>query len=85
MVVLSGTAVLVVLNEKHDVSRRVSGRLAIPIREIVFIVSLYAPRTFLDRWGNAKMTLRNPLSTDRAVTKRFYQWKWGRRCGMLPS
>lgn len=53
VVVLSGTAVLVVLNEKHDVSRSVSARLAIPIREVVFIVSLYAPRTFLDRWGNA--------------------------------
>jgi hypothetical protein len=53
VVVLSGTAVLVVLNEKHDVSRRVSARPLIPIREVVFIISLYAPQTFLDRWGDA--------------------------------
>jgi hypothetical protein len=53
VVVLSGTAVLVVLNEKHDVSRRVSARTLIPIREVVFIVPHYARRTFLDRWGDA--------------------------------
>lgn len=53
VVVLSGTAVLVVLKEKHDVSKRVSARLLIPIREVVFIVPLYAHRTSLDRWGNA--------------------------------
>ena len=53
VVVLCGTAVLVVLNEKHDVSRRVSARTPIPIREVVFIVLHYVRRTFLDRWGDA--------------------------------
>ena len=53
MVVLSGTPVLVVLNEKQDVIRSVSARLPIPIIVVVFIEPHYAPETSLDRWGNA--------------------------------
>jgi len=40
VVVLSGVLVLVVLNEKHEVSRRVRARLVIPIMEVVFIEPL---------------------------------------------
>ena len=53
VVVLSGTPVLVVLNEKHDVSRRVSARLLIPISEVVFMVLHYTLNIHPDRWGNA--------------------------------
>jgi hypothetical protein len=52
VVVLSGTPVLVVLSEKHDVSDRVrsmSARLAIPIREVVFMGQHYPPEISLAR------------------------------------
>ena len=53
VVVLSGVVVLVVLSEKHDVSRRVSAMLLIPISFVVFIDTHYSPETSLDRWGDA--------------------------------
>jgi hypothetical protein len=53
VVVLSGTPVLVVLSEKHDVSRRVSAKLQIPIREVVFMAQHYFPEISLARWVNA--------------------------------
>jgi hypothetical protein len=53
VVALSGTPVLVVLSEKHDVSRRVSAKLLIPISDVVFMGQHYPPEFSLARWANA--------------------------------
>jgi hypothetical protein len=56
VVVLSGVPVLVVLNEKHEVSdrvRSVSAKLLIPMMEVVFMEPTYSSICSPARWVNA--------------------------------
>ena len=53
VVVLSGVPVLVVLNEKHEVRRRVSAKLLIPMMEVVFMEPTYSSICSPARWVNA--------------------------------